>query len=213
MMPAAEVAAHPSLDEVGQLVVVRPRVVENADHVLGNLFQRLYHGVERTRDLDAALANDLAMSLHEVEDCLQLLLDYVAPFAPAVEPVPVDEVLASLSQRVGERIGRAVEVVAHAEGSVMVDPGRLGRAFSQMVLRLVPDAPPAAQARLTAAVQGEAVFATLHLAEGLLLPRTSMGELRWAVADKLIEIHAGVLEERSTAGGEVQWTVSLPRGR
>lgn len=213
MIPAPDGVVRASADELGQLVIVRPRVVENADHVLGNLFQRLYHGVERARALDGALADDLAASMHEVEDCLQLLLDYVAPFAPALEAVPVPEILASLRQRVGERLGCDVVSDAGPEGTVMVDPGRLGRAFAQMVLRLVPASASSTPARLTATVQGESVVLTVHLPEVTLAPRTSMNELRWAVADKLIEIHAGALDERAAAGGEVQWNVSLPRGR
>lgn len=211
MMHGASGSARRDAEESGRLVVIRPRVVENAEHVLGNLFQRLYHGVERTRSLDAGVAEDLAASVDEVERCLQLVLDYVAPFPPALESVPVGEVAESLAQRVGERLGRKIDVACSVDGAVLVDPGRLGRAFAQMVPRLASGAP--GRVSLQVVATGESMGLHLQLAGALLLPRTSMAELQWAVAEKLIEIHAGGLEEQAGPSGEVQWSVSLPRAR
>ena len=58
-----------------RIVVVRPQVIDNVGHVLGNMFQRIYHLVERTREHDLVTAADLESSTRRLEDFLQLLMD------------------------------------------------------------------------------------------------------------------------------------------
>lgn len=203
-------------DEGGRLVVVEPRVVENADHVFGNLFQRLYHGVSRVEDHAPALAGELADSAREVEGALQLLLDYIAPFPPLLERFAAADLARSLAQRVeagaGLRVALEVPADAATAPQVRVDPSRLGRAFDLMVARLAPAGPHGGGLRAAVGVALEPATAVvwLRLPAQAVAPRTSIGELRWAVAAKLVEIHGGSLEARDSGTGEALWTVVLP---
>lgn len=203
-------------DDPGQLVVIEPRVVENADHVFGNLFQRLYYGASQVGDYAPLLAEELTDSARQVEAALQLLLDYIAPFPPLLERFAVADLARSLAQRI-EGLGslRVSLVLGNDTGSpqVRVDPSRLGRAFDLMLLRLGGPERSAPARRVTVGVDVGPVNAVvwLRLPDRTVEPRTSIGELRWAVAAKLVEIHGGSLEEAGLREGEVVWKVSLPR--
>ena len=204
-MDAEQLAPEP--DDEGQLVVVRPRVVENADHVFGNLFQRLYHGTRRAGDLDAELGAELEDSAARLEEALQLLLDYVAPFPPSLERVMATEIATSLAQRLGASVTSAA---AAADLRVAVDPGRMARAFDLMATQL-----PEGRGVCGVAVEPgqEDVVLVVAVDAGVRTAASSIAELRWAVASKLIELHGGALGVAEGADGEGTWRVSLPRIR
>ena len=206
-------------EDAGQLVVIQSRVVENADHVFGNLFQRLYYGVAKVGDHDPELAAELGDSARQVESALQLLLDYVAPFAPSLERFVVADLARSLAQRIEAASALRVTLALPGESAaalqVMVDPGRLGRAFDLMASGLGSDAAAGAARRATVGIDAAAATAVvwLRMPSAAIAARTSIGELRWAVAAKLVEIHGGSLEEEAGREGEVLWRVSLPHER
>ena len=81
--PGTEVEAEPQARDADddRIVVVRPQVIDNVGHVLGNMFQRIYHLVERTRENDLVTAADLESSTRRLENFLQLLMDYVSPLS------------------------------------------------------------------------------------------------------------------------------------
>jgi len=199
----------------GQLVVIQPRVIENADHVFGNLFQRLYYGVSQVGDRDPVLGAELSDSARQVEAALQLLLDYIAPFPPALERFAVTELASSLAQRVESAVACAVVPPDAGDGEpahVLADPGRLARAFDLMASCLRGDGglPSAA---IVSEAETAVVTLCLRLPAAALAVRTSVGDLRWAVAQKLVEIHGGALAQSEEPAGEVTWKVSLPRAR
>lgn len=208
-------AAPDAGEEAGQLVVIQPRVVENADHVFGNLFQRLYYGLGRVHDFDGELGAELEDSARRVEQALQLMLDYIAPFPPSLERFAAADLARSLAQRIeaATPLRITLEPLADDALQVMIDAGRLGRAFDLMASRLLSEPAPASPRRATVGLESRASVASvvLRLPAAALEPRSSIGELRWAVAGKLVEIHGGTLEERSVREGEVVWRVSLPR--
>lgn len=205
-LPAA--AAH----EPSALVVVRPAVVENADHVFGNLFQRVYAGVSRLQQLDPTEGDSLATSVREVEEALQLVLDYVAPFPPSFERFAVAEVAESLAHRIKDIAGAAVAMVVEvtSEGAVLADPARLGRAFDLLAQRFAERA-RGERAEIAVEIAPDSVQLRLACSRSSASARSSIGDLRWAVAEKLIELQGGTLEFAGGEGGSLQWMVSLPR--
>ena len=124
----------------GQIVLIRPRVVENVGHVLGNMFQRIYHLIERTREGDVAMAADLDTSMRRLEAFLQLLMDYVSPVSLRVQDVSLADVVESVARQVGNAVGHPVtiESAVPADRLVLADAGRLARAFDLLRLRLCP---------------------------------------------------------------------------
>lgn len=215
--PASEVAAaldfHPKPQDDGQLVVVLPEVLETAGHVLGNLFQRIYHSIEQVRDSGSALADDLTATSRQLEECLQLLIDYVAPLPPALQKVPAGDIVQSLARHLEDTLTRPVNLSGRLDPGieVMVDVARVSRAFDLLAGRAKRAAPGSTAAAGLAAVE---VAGTLSLSVSLqahsLLAQDSLSELRWAVVEKLFEIHGGSIREEPGESGDIKWNILLP---
>lgn len=212
--PAGVVTAdfHATPRDDGQLVVVRPEVVETAGHVLGNLFQRIYHSIDQVRGGDTALAQDLTATSRQLEECLQLLLDYVAPLPPALQTVPARDIVQSLVRHLEDALHCSVQLEERLDSGIdlLVDVARLSRAFDLLVGRAEGLAPSSV---VGAAVGAEATSGTLAVTASVQSPgraaQGSVSELRWAVVEKLFEIHGGSVREEP-ASGDLRWTILLP---
>jgi hypothetical protein len=202
------------LADDGQIVVVRPQVVENVGHVLGNLFQRMYHLIDRTREADAGTAAQLEASTHGLEDFLQLVIDYVSPLSLSLQRVPASEVVQSLARQLSDELGSsvAVDVELSVEHQLLIDPGRLARGFGLLARQLGEGG----RGRETGTVAVWARPGSLSLAINVVLPSTysrassSVSEIEWSVAEKLLEIQGGSLLRKATPAGEVLWEIVLP---
>jgi len=201
-------------EEPGQLVVVRAAVVENADHVFGNLFQRIYASVGRVQELDPQEGLLLQASVREVEEALQLVLDYVAPLPPAFERFNLGEIVQSLTQRLEATAGLSFSARDELPVATVVfaDPGRLGRAFDLMVQRCAFEA-RGTQGTIAVEIGSESASIQLCLPAAAVGVGSSIDDLRWAVAEKMLEVNGGALEQTSDARGDVSWKITLPRGR
>jgi len=197
-----------------QIVVVQAQVVENVGHVLGNLFQRLYHLIDLAGVADAEAGTELERSTRQLEDFLQLVMDYFSPLALALQYVPSAEVVQSLGRQMSDTVGCSVKIDARlsSESRVLVDPARLARGFALLAARLRPDAGhhEGLDLRLLGQAAGPSLTVTAILPQHLLLPRSTEAEIQWAVAEKLLETHGGSVHEKSTVSGEVLWEIALP---
>jgi hypothetical protein len=199
--------------EDGQIVVVRSRVVETVGHVLGNMFQRIYHLIDVASATDAVTAGALDGTTRRLEDFLQLVIDYFSPVSVVLQHVAAAEVAQSLARQISDVAGCAVKIDAKlpAEARVLADPGRLARSFALLASRLQADA--ARESGLEVRVVGDATATSMRLT--VTLPRrlvasgSSESEIRWAVAEKLLETHGGSLQELSMPSGEVLWEIVL----
>lgn len=198
----------------GQLVVIRPQVVESIGHVLGNLFQRVYHLIEQARAQHGASVDELENSTRQLETFLQLVLDYFSPLTLALDYVSAAEIAQSLARQVSDRIGVQVRIGAKlpVDARLLVDPGRLSRCFGLLATQLVENAQDPRGIDLQASVRSPGGPLTLGLTipASFILPRSSASEMYWAVADKLLETHGGVLHERPLPSGDVAWEIVLP---
>jgi hypothetical protein len=94
---------------------------------------------------------------------------------------------------------------------MLVDVARLSRAFDLLAGRaegLSPDKVVGAAINAVAASGGLAVTASLQARAKVA--RSSLSELRWAVLEKLFEIHGGSVREEPGASGEIRWNILLP---
>ncbi len=214
-IPAAGSSEGEGADE-GQIVIIRPRVVEDVGHVLGNLFQRIYHLISQIRNPEngAAVVDQLEASTRQLEDFLQLVIDYVSPLYPALQYVAAAEAAQSLARQISDAVGCPVKVDARlsAEGQLLVDPGRLARSFGllAMQLRAQPSADQNVEVHAVTRPPGRSLTLTVHLPHRWLPARTTAAEIQWAVAKKFLETHGGTLEEKPAASGEVLWEIVLP---
>lgn len=207
---AGGAAAEPS----GQIVVIRPDVVDTVGHVLGNLFQRIYHLVDRTSGAAPAEAGDLHRNVHRLEDFLQLVMDYISPVPLALAYVPATEVAQSLARQLSDTVGCAVRVDARVavDGRLLVDPGRLARGFRLLARQL--EASAGSGVTIDLKVAGRAAGRTLSLKarvpRQLQAQRGSDAEMEWAVAERLVEMHGGGVRRDALPNGDLTWEISLP---
>jgi hypothetical protein len=180
--------------------VVRQSVVAAVDHSLGNIFQRLYHLIRTAREGGTHVLPTLEESIHELQSLLELFIDYAAPLAVVPRPIRATDVCASLQQHLRVEIASDV-----TNGAVSVDPARLARVFHLLGQSLAEtgDAAPALATCRTRDAQLEISLVNLRRTNG------AAAELRWAVAEKLIELQGGELRplaEPEQAG----WVLRLP---
>jgi hypothetical protein len=201
-------------DNDGQMIIVRPQVVDNVGHVLGNFFQQIYHLVAETRGGNGTAGTLLETSVGQLEDFLQLVLDYFSPAVLALQNVPATEVAQSLARQLSDTVGCPVKIEAkvQTDGRLLADPGRLARGFSLLATLLcqAPEEGTGIELRAAARPMGHALTFTVSVPKQFLAPGSSQSEMRWAVAEKLIEAHGGALQRQSVASGEVLWEIVLP---
>lgn len=211
--PVAAEPLEPSAPPAGdaQIVVVRPQVVETVGHVLGNMFQRMYHLIEVAGAGDAANATALETGTRKLEDFLQLVIDYFSPVALVLQHLPAAEVAQGLARQVSDSIGCSVRVDAKlpAESRLLADPARLARSFWLLASQLRSDA-PGQQVRVLGECSGRAIRLTVMLPASVVAAESSESEVRWAVAEKLLEMHGGTLRQRAMPTGGVLWEIALP---
>jgi hypothetical protein len=198
----------------GQIVVIRPQVVETIGHVLGNLFQRIYHLVDRAGESSAETASDLGASVRRLENFLQLVMDYVSPQSLNLQYVAATEVVQSLARQLSDRVGCAVRVDAKMapEGRLLVDPGRLARGFGLLAgqLEVAQRSTEVIELKAIARPAGRSMVVNVLVPRCFVSPWTSESEMQWSVAEKLLDMHGGVLQRRSALTGEASWEISVP---
>lgn len=195
------------------LVSIRPAVLDDAEHAVGNLLQRIHHTVRVSMaGAEAEQQQRVQVALGDLERLLELLFDYVSPVDVQVRPTDTGRVASSMVSQVREHAGESVRLVGAAEGKVLADPRTLSRCFqliggslggiwresSEVAVDVAPGA------------DGEAVVFGVRMSGGAVPPLGAAARVGLAVAGRLIELQ----------GGELQWNgedasgachVTLPR--
>jgi hypothetical protein len=196
-----------------RIVLVRPAVVEHVEHVFGNLFQRIYHLAEQTRERDSVTADLLSASIRQLEDLLQLVMDYFSPLPLTLQFVPAIEVVQSLAREISDAVGCSVKIDGrNCSGRLLVDPGRLVRAFALLTAQLgqAGDGQTSLAIRTGVRPSTRAIVLSMGVPSHLLSRRSPATEMQWTVAEKVLESHGGALSQGPTGSGEVLWEIVLP---
>lgn len=192
------------------LVAVRPEVLSDAEHALGNLFQRLYHVTRVAREGLGPHADRLTDAVRDLEQLLELLFDYVSPVDMELRPVGCGRVAESFASHLrGERPTRVVPGPWAAE-RVMADPRILARSF-QLLARALPNCRNEVP-EVVVVVHHDAVAQRIGLRAALgadTQSRSPTAELAWEVAGRLVDLQGGDLQ-RVTENGAVTLTLHLP---
>jgi hypothetical protein len=197
------------------LISVHPAVVEHAGHTFGNLFQRIYHLIELLRRSDATGADHLGSSIGQLEDFLQLVMDYFSPLSLTLQRVASADVAESLARQIGAMADCAVEIEGKGlDGELLVDAGQVARAFGLLAKQLAGENPePNERIQLTAS-KGRSGRSLVLRVVGVRAPfdsrRLSQAEMQWAVAQKILETHGGTLQQHPQTSGETSWEIALP---
>lgn len=192
------------------LVAVRTDVLHDAEHAIGNLFQRLYHTSRAAREGLGPHAERLTNSLQDLERLLELLFDYVTPAELDLQPQPSARLAESLAAHL--RAYTAVEVGGGGfpEAAVLVDPRIIGRALNLVArgfVRRVRDDTPI-ELRVERNGASERVEISLSSAAVAAVPPADV-RLALGVASRLVELHGGEVVFAAD-GGSIRCVVSLP---
>jgi hypothetical protein len=195
-----------------QLVAVRAEVLSDAEHALGNLFQRIYHLTRLTRDGLGTNGERLTSAVENVERLLELLFDYVSPVEVELRSVAAQKVVESLASQVRSQSSAEVATADCPPVYVVADARLLRRTFQLLVRAFARDLERASRIALGVSHDAERteIGARIEVAD----PNQGGADanLAVAVAARLIDLNGGELRHRSTPDG-VSWSVALPTGK
>ena len=186
-------------DERGdeQLVAVRRAVLNDVEHAVGNLLQRMHHAARAAKVGLGAQGERLQGTLDDLERLLELLFDYVSPVEVDVRPTDAGRIAESLAAQLRAQGVAEVRLGSAAGARVLADPRVLSRSFlllAQACARECDGGP--ASIEVVQDPAGDRVQFLVQAHGGAAVPPTAHGSLAAAVAARLIELQGGELHER-----------------
>jgi hypothetical protein len=177
-----------------QLVAVRPDVLGDAEHALGNLFQRVYHVTRLAREGLGAHADRLTEALESIEHLLELVFDYVSPVEIELRPLGAAKVAESLAAQLRGH-GVRLETGECPPLRVLGDPRVLGRAFHLLVRAFGRDWEKASRVAFEVVHDAEAERVQFTVRAEASEPSVTPADanLALAVAGRLIDLQGGDL--------------------
>jgi hypothetical protein len=196
-MPGGKVhdsaAAAPGGRADERLVAVREGVLNDVEHAVGNLLQRMHHAARSARTEMGAHGERLQAALTDLERLLDLLFGYVSPVDVDLRPTEAERVAESLAAQLRGQ-GMTVRIGAVPSVRVLADPRALGRSFQLLVeSRSWADAGAIEVGLIHDPVAGRVEFAVRGAGEAGALG--APGALAAAVAGRLIELQGGELQQ------------------
>jgi hypothetical protein len=180
-----------------QLVAVRREVLNDVEHAVGNLLQRVHH-LARGAGVSVAHGGPLQSALNDLERLLELLFDYVSPVDVEVRPTDADRVAESLAAQLR---AQGVTEVGHGPAlglQVLADPRVLSRSFLLLARACAPECEGGGQVtvELVHDPAGDRVQFLVQAAVERLPAMSAHSSLAAAVAGRLIELQGGELYAR-----------------
>lgn len=178
-----------------RLVTVRPSILHDAEHALGNLFQRIYHITRASREALGPQAERLTAALGDLERLLELVFDYVSPVEIQMRPTAAARVAESLAVQVRMHTAAQVELGSCPPVAVLGDPRLLRRSFEllgRVCGRYWETAPRIALNVLHGELSDRAEFVVQSLGHHDVSGPAD-AKLALAVAARLVELHGGEL--------------------
>ena len=192
-------------------MAICPEVLNEAEHALGNLFQRIHHIARVAREGLGANAERMTGALADLQEILDLLFDYVMPQTLETRQVSCDRIAESLVSNLRPFITQDVKIGPAPAAAIDIDTRLLSRSL-QVLAKARARELTAAQSVSVATAQddtrGVVDFAlTLQCGE----PIVSSGDvdLAWEVAARLVELQGGELRQ-SAVGSSLAITLTFP---
>lgn len=192
--------------------------LERAEHVFGNLLQRLYALAESAEEGRFLRGTDLAHTVARVESALRALFSYLeVPHGEWIQ-ISAAEVVESLATSLGESSAVAVQVAREPDVvpyRVSVDLRALPVAWRAIatVLERTGTGLPDGQSRgleVRAEATGGELWLEVKMPPDWKTQRCLEAELWWAVAEKVIGRHGGKLCYDGGGRGGGTWSIRLP---
>jgi ABC-type transporter Mla subunit MlaD len=184
------------------LVAVRRDVLNDVEHAVGNLLQRMHHTARAATAVVGPQAERLQSTLDDLERLLELLFDYVSPVEVDLRPTDADRIAESLAAQLRAQGLAEVTLGSPLGVRVLADPRLLSRAFSllaQACGRECDGGQPVAVEAVHDAAADRVEFRVRPAAE-IPAAATAQSSMAEAVAGRLIELQGGELRARPRAG-------------
>ncbi len=215
MRKTKHIGGHSGGDPGEILVSVRPEVLHDAEHAVGNLLQRIHHTVRvALNGLEGDPKDRVNVALSDLEGLLELLFDYVSPVDIEARPTEVGRVSSSLLSLVRSHVGDRVEIDGAADGKVVVDPRALSRCFQLIGASLGDVWKRSAEVGVLVEAGGPEEGVSVGVRLGAVgeeaPPVSAAARVGLAVAARLLEMQGGELQWNAEHGGGTCCVV-LPR--
>src|SRR5215470_18429518 len=110
-----------------QLVAVRRAVLNDVEHAVGNLLQRMHHAARAAKGGLGEQGERLETALDDLERLLELLFDYVSPVEVQVRPTDAERIAESLAAQLRGQGAAELAPGAPPAVEVLADPRILSR--------------------------------------------------------------------------------------
>jgi len=189
-----------------QLVAVRHEVLNDVEHAVGNLLQRMHHAARAASASLGVQGERLQSALDDLERLLELLFDYVSPVEVQVRPVDAGRIAESLAAQLRGQGAAELAPGAPPAVEVLADPRILSRSFLLLAAACGRDGENATPLTIEVVRDGtgDRVAFVLHSAADAPPAATAHANLAAAVAGRLIELQGGELQPGRP------WAVILP---
>jgi hypothetical protein len=181
-----------------RLVAVRADVLNDVEHAVGNLLQRMHHAARISRSEAGNSDDRLGNALADLERLLGLLFDYVSPVDVQVRAIAAERAAESLAAQLRGQGAGEVVVEAVPGLAVLADLRALSRCFQLLIEGGGRDWSAAASVSISARhdPDGDRLTFGLHTHAELPVPASAACTLAVAVAARLLELQGGELRER-----------------
>jgi signal transduction histidine kinase len=192
--------------------VMQEKVLAEIAHELGNFFHKLYYWSDFLKErpgrqsADLTAAEMLENTIRNLEGFLKISLDYFHPAPLAFTRMAAADLLEGLLFLARSNLNGTPVVVADTrterEAEMMVDPGQLSRAFEVTVRHLTKHVGNDSSVRIEVRhgtrggrVGLEVAFHLQNANDASPLFRTPEAGVEWALAQKVVALHGGELDE------------------
>lgn len=192
-------------------MAICPEVLNEAEHALGNLFQRIHHIARVAREGLGANAERMTGALSDLQELLDLVFDYVTPVTLERRPVGCERIAESLAANIRPFVTQGLTTDFAPGATIDLDTRILSRSL-QVLAKACARELAAAQTVALATVHdvaGGTVDIAVVLQGGEAIALTGDVDLAWEVAARLIELQGGELH-RVASGSSLTVTLTFP---
>ena len=196
------------------LVGVRLEVLADAEHVVGNLLQRIHHVTRLSEQALGTEATRLQDAVVGLERLLELLFDYVSPIQVCMSETGAATIADSLLAEIRSHAPGGVMLGEHPRVPMVADRRLLSRSFQ--LLGQACGGEWRVARRVAVTVGHNRSVRRVEFCINAEIDRRPSGpgeaQLALAVASRLIDLHGGALCCRSSTTG-MTWSFTLPTGK
>ena len=207
--------------------VMQEKVLAEIAHELGNFFHKLYYWSDFLKErpgrqsADLTAAEMLENTIRNLEGFLKISLDYFHPAPLAFTRMAVADLVEGLLFLARSNLNGTPVVVSDSrqerDAEMMVDPGQLSRAFEVTVRHLTKHVGNDSSVRIevrhatrAGRIGLEVAFHLQNANDASPLFRTPEAGVEWALAQKVVALHGGELDENIHGQGGKCIDVFLP---